>query len=226
LVAVALIALVVKRALRQDDPRISRRTAFCAAVVALAASYLSYAAFDAWWYLRFFLPVFPLMLVLVAAGSVWLLRLVWAPLRLVIAIAVFLPFSAYEVKLAADRAAFTVHTYEQRYIEAAEKVAADTPVDAVILSMQHSGSVRYYAGRRTLRYDLLAPEWLDRAVAALVARGAPCFVLVDDWEEPIFSARFAASSGLGGLDWKPLAEIAGPVRVRLFALPGAVLRGP
>ena len=32
------------------------------------------------------------------------------------------------------------------------------------LTLQHSGSVRYYGHRVSLRYDLLRPEWLDRAL--------------------------------------------------------------
>jgi hypothetical protein len=35
----------------------------------------------------------------------------------------------------------------------------------VILSVQHSGSLRIYADRLTLRFDALDPLWLDRTVA-------------------------------------------------------------
>ena len=37
--------------------------------------------------------------------------------------------------------------------------------------MQHGGSLRYHADRVTLRYDLPAPEWLDRALASVRAKG-------------------------------------------------------
>ena len=206
--------------LRLDDGEcLSRRTGIWLFMALVAISYLLYAVFDAWWYLRFFLPIFPPMLALMSAASVWLSRKTWQPLRAPIALLVVLPFAGYEVMLAADRGTFQVKMFEHRYIDAAEQVVKATPPDAVILSMQHSGSVRYYSRRQTLRYDFLAPDWLDRAVAALNAKGIQCFVLVDDWEEPIFRGRFGSFSPMGALDWKPVAEVQGLTRVRLFALP-------
>ena len=57
------------------------------------------------------------------------------------------------------------------------------PPDAVILAMQHSGSLRYYTGRLILRWDALDPAWLDRAVAFLRDRGI---------------ATYAGDANLGG----------------------------
>ena len=219
LVGLSLVALAMKRTLREDDAdRISRRAGFCAVTVLIAVSYLTFAVFDDWSSLRFFLPIFPPMLTLAAAASVWLVNKIWRPLRVPLVLLIVIPFAAHEVRLAADRAVFKVKTLEHRYIESARQVASVTPPSAVILSVQHSGSVRYYAARQTLRYDELSPEWLDRAVAALKDRGSRCYVLLDDWEEPGFRERFSAFTRLGRLDWRPIAEVAGPVHVRLFDL--------
>jgi hypothetical protein len=88
-----------------------------------------------------------------------------------------------------------------------------------MIGLQHSGSIRYYADRTTVRYDLLDPRWLDPAFDYLREQGrSPC-ILLKDWEEPAFRARFAERSALGRLDWPPAAEYrtAGGTRVHLYA---------
>ena len=71
--------------------------------------------------------------------------------------------------------------------------------------MQHSGSIRYYSGRLTLRYDWLDGDWLDRAIEVLERSGRPVYVLLDDWEEPAFRERFAGQRSLAHLDRGPAA---------------------
>ena len=56
--------------------------------------------------------------------------------------------------------------------------------------MQHSGSVRHYASRPILRWDMLDPGALDQAVEALRARGYTPVLVADDWEEVDFRKRF------------------------------------
>ena len=219
IVCLCLLALVMKQTLRSEDgDRVSLRGGFCAAAIAIALSYLTYGVFEDWWYLRFFLPIFPSMVTLVAAASVWLMSKVWRPIRVPLALLLVVSFAAYEITIAADRAVFNLKGLEHRYVDSADQVARLTPASAVVFSMQHSGSVRYYTGRHTLRYDFLAPEWLEGAVTALNAKGFRCYALLDSWEEPIFRDRFGAFTRLGRLDWRPLAEVPGPIRVRLFDL--------
>ena len=50
------------------------------------------------------------------------------------------------------------------------------PPNAILISMQHSGSLRYYAGRPTLRYDWLTREWWPRALDVLAAQGLSAFL--------------------------------------------------
>ena len=60
----------------------------------------------------------------------------------------------------------------------AKTVESLTGPDDVVISAQHSGSIRYYAGRLTLRWDVGDPAWLDRTVDWLAAHGHhPYFVL-------------------------------------------------
>ena len=86
-----------------------------------------------------------------------------------------------------------------------------------MLSVQHSGSVRYYADRITLRYDWLGDGALDAAIRDVAAKGRRAYLVVDDWEEKEFRARFSPANRaaqLGG----PIARVAGRPEVRIFEL--------
>ena len=74
----------------------------------------------------------------------------------------------------------------------------------------------YYAGRDTMRFDLLNEEWLDRAVAWLTEQGRHPYILIEDWERPIFEKRFAAMNSLGRLELSPL------LAYRAYGIPGTV----
>ena len=91
--------------------------------------------------------------------------------------------------------------------------------DAVVMAMQHSGSVRYYTGRLTMRWDALDSRSLDTATAALTARGVPVYALIESWEEEDFRRRFAGQQTLARLDSRPMAKSADG-ELRLYALSG------
>ena len=89
------------------------------------------------------------------------------------------------------------------------------PRNALIISMLHSGSIRFYANRLTMRFEVLDPVWWPRAVDVLVSKGYRPYVLLAESEEEQFRQRF----GLGANDDAPgsiLAEIAEPQHVRLY----------
>jgi hypothetical protein len=94
---------------------------------------------------------------------------------------------------------------EQKYADAARYVARDVPPNAVVLSMQHSGSVRLYSGRPILRYDLLPPHWLDEALDHLRREGYAPYLLMEDWEVTIFRERFASQTSVALVDASPIA---------------------
>ena len=92
------------------------------------------------------------------------------------------------------------------------------PPDAVVVSLQHSGTVGYYGERASVRYDYLAPEALEPLVRRLAEQGRAVYFLGEDWEEREFRDRFSPRSPLGRLDWMPLAEIDAGLKVRMYAL--------
>jgi hypothetical protein len=176
----------------------------------LFLSYLFYTPFDAWWFLRFLLPMWPAIIVLTAAALEAIARRSTGRWPSVVVWAIVAAVGWRGVRLAAERSAFDLGWGDRRYVNVARFVAEHTEPDAVILSRQHSGSIRHYAGRLTLRFDVLDRAALDRAIAFLQSSGRPPYLVLDGDEVPMFQARFAGRSRLAALDWAPLATLAAP----------------
>lgn len=173
-------------------------------IAAVALSYLWYTPFDHWTFLRFLLPAFPPMLALAAAAFALLApRARWRRA---------LAFAALATVLAGwglwtGRGAFRVRAEESRYAEAG-RFAADLPDRAVILCNQHSGSLRYYANRITMRFEWLDPDMYVAALDHFRRLGRPVYVVLDDWERDIFRMRYAGVADLSWLDAPPLVVAA------------------
>jgi len=170
-------------------------------VAAAAGVYLTYFSYEQWWYLRFLLPAWPAMFVATAvvADAVRLRGRVAG----IVTVAIMVIAGLAGVRTASARGVFNIGAEERRYVSVARLVEGATEPEAVILTSQHAGTIRYYAGRETLRFDVLDPAWLDRAVTWLASRGRPPYILIEDWELPLFSARFGGSSALGDLSFTP-----------------------
>jgi hypothetical protein len=186
-------------------------------ILMLFGLYLFYLPFEEWWYVRFIMPMFPPLFVLMAVSLITLLglrgRLAPQVVETVAALMVGL-LAWHGVRYATDRGASEVWRAEQRYLEAGEYVRSTLPERAAIISMQHSGSVRFYSGRVSVRYDLLRPTDLDLVVAELRRLGYEPYLLLDDWEEAIFRERFGGHSALGTLKQGLIAApFSGRVRV-------------
>jgi hypothetical protein len=95
----------------------------------------------------------------------------------------------------------------------AEWIARHTPADAVVLAHQHSGSIRHYAGRDTLRWDLMRPDDLPIVAGALAANGRAVYVALEGIEDSVFRQRFAAAlagpdaSGAGSVQLLPAGQV-------------------
>jgi hypothetical protein len=183
---------------------------FAAMVV---ACYLPYTVFDAWWYTRFLLPALPVALALAAAALVAIASR--TPARGLIAVPVVFGVAAAGVSYARGHDAFRLREFEHRFIAAGTHVARALPANAVVITIQQSGAVRHYGHRPAALWDALAPDGLDEAVAAFERAGRRPYFLLEDWEEPGFRARFRLER-LGGLDWRPSAELPGHVTVRVY----------
>jgi hypothetical protein len=179
--------------------------------------YCSYLVFDVWLYLRFLLPSSPFLMIGVGAVALALMRSRSHGTALAIG-GLLIALGVFQFKVAVDRGAFRAWRDERRYVSVGKLVRTATDRNSLILSMIHSGSVRYYAGRMTLRYDLLDPGWLDAAVEWLSARGVHPYLLVDKWEIAEFEQRFAGERTVSRVRGNPLFVYKGATTVFLFDL--------
>jgi 4-amino-4-deoxy-L-arabinose transferase-like glycosyltransferase len=172
-------------------------------VLSAAGIYLFYLPFPEWWYLRFLLPAWPALFG-AAGAALDALSQRWrrlSPLLLVVVLAA----GVAGIAVAKRRGVFAIGATERRYVSVARLVDQNTDPGSVIITWQHAGTLRYYAGRETLRYDLLDPRSLDLAIAWLADRGRHPYLLVEDGERTMFEARFASHNAHGRLDYSPAA---------------------
>lgn len=189
-----------------------------ALVGGILASYLPYGVFAEWWYLRFYLPAWP---VLATATVVLACRLVRrgspdaAPL---VALALAAAMAGTGLRLTVAQDVFGLWRGAQRYLAVATWVRESAPANAVVWSVQHSGALAAHGAATVARWDYVAPDGLDAHVETLAARGRRSWVVLDDWEEAAWRQRFAGQVR-GRLDWAPLAEArVGTARVHIFDL--------
>jgi hypothetical protein len=202
-------------------PSAERRSLFVVitgSVAVLWAVYCLFVPFEAWWYLRFFLPAWPILMVSMAAVLMAGIRFLPSPLKMA-AVVCAVWAGLYELRLSADRGVFDMwHQDRAHYVAPARLVGSMTDEKSVILSMQHSGSLRYYAGRMTLRWDILDSAWLDRAVQWFSERGVSVYMMVDDWEQKDVLSKFTTQSAAGLLKQPPLFIVRGVTSVYLYDL--------
>jgi hypothetical protein len=179
--------------------------------------YLFYVPFDAWWYLRFLLSSFAPLLVLAVFG--WQLSLRWmsSGFRTVVLIGIVAIVAGYQIQFVRDKWLLTIGNGESVYYSTGRYLRRVLPKNAVVVSLQHSGSLRMYAERLTLRYDWLEGPWYQRALEELVAKGYRPYLVLSEGEELDFRKKFNLPQTLG--DNAPgvlMAELAYPSKVRVY----------
>jgi hypothetical protein len=190
-----------------------------ATIFTLLALYLPYVPFADWTYLRFLLPAVVLIIALSSAALVALLggsldatrtaptERRASPWAMAVLAAIACGLASWGFRTADARGAFTIRDSEARFVEAATWVRDSLPVNAVVLTIWHSGSIRYYGSRVSILWDALPAEGLDRAIEHLVSAGRRPYLLLERWERERFQQRFRGSSPLAELDWPPRARI-------------------
>jgi hypothetical protein len=216
-----VIALAVAPRPIWRTPQARARVRLLASVVIVVwALYSVYQLFNVWWSLRFLLPTWPAMCVGVAALVMWPAHRmnVW---RRALQVSALIALGLYGLVVTSQRGVFPEGEGERRYASIAMLVEQHTEADAMILASIHAGATRYYAGRATMRFDLLDEAWLDRAVEWLQQNGRHPYVLIEDWEMPAFTKRFSGANRLGALTFAPALAYQAyriPGRVYLFDL--------
>jgi hypothetical protein len=114
---------------------------------------------------------------------------------------------------------------ESKYAETANAIRSVTSADAVIFTEQHSGTVRYYGGRMTVRWNRMDPEWLDRAVTWLDVHGHHPYILVEDWEVPRLTEKYGPANVVARLGWAPIVTLRNGA-IRLYDATNRDFHGP
>src|SRR3954464_1385790 len=188
-------------------------------VALLWGQYFAYEVYDSWGFLRFLLPSWPLIMVglsavLLAASDASLAPFSRVAAHTVLALLVVLLGAWTFSRVVRDN-------MFNRQAAAAEAplgqlVRKHTADNSVVLVWERSGTIRYYSGRTTLRYDYLDREWLNRAVAWLRERGVHVYAVLDPNHREQCLRRFAGQAALAALD-RPVF-IFEPARTALYDL--------
>ena len=184
------------------------------AVAAILLCYLPYSVFADWFYLRFLLPAFPLVFTLAGASVVHAAGRLSPRVTGLFLLLVLAATCSFNVLRAEAERAFNLRDFEARYRIAGRYLQSMLPPEAVVVTVQESGSVRYYTRKPILRWDQLGTD-IEAALVSVRSRGRRPMLLLEDWETADFQSRFTGSS-LARLDWQPRADFGDITRVRLF----------
>ena len=170
-------------------------------VAILWGMYCAYLEFDSWGYLRFVLPSWAFIMLGVGAVFLAAARLDGTAARWLAGLAV-VGLGAWTLAVAV----WPLEVYAARQAARHEAplgrlLREHTPENSVVLAFERSGSLRYYGGRITLRYDLLDREWLDRAVAWLGERGVRVYAVLDEHHAADVKQRFASQRTAAVFDY-------------------------
>jgi hypothetical protein len=200
------------------EPRLALRAG--AVFLAVAAPYLVYAPpFEDWQIARFVLPGLPFVVVVCAKGIVSLgsLRDHRSRAYVVATIAAIVCAGGSYAFLQRQRV-FDVALQEQRYRLVGERFAARTPPNAVAIASIHSGSLRIYAGRPTVRAELMPDGALVATVSALEHAGYIPYLALEQDEYEAFDRRFDLLSD-AALDVVPEERVRGVTFFRIAIKP-------
>jgi hypothetical protein len=184
-----------------------------AVAAAAAAPYLFYLVFDDWESSRFLLPAIVLVLILFARAMAVVLsphhshpshpphlpRL--APLRRTSLARLALVLLAFAWVVTShhflDReGVYRFANVESKYALVGEWFKTHTPERAVVLAGLHSGSIRLYGQRETIRWDQIPADKLEATLRNLRDHGYEPYLALDvPSEPPLFQARFGSQRG-------------------------------
>jgi hypothetical protein len=182
-------------------PHTPDRTVFAVIALYLAllwGFYCAYLEFDSWDYLRFLLPGLPF--IMLGLATVFVAANVYGMGGRWLAGAAAFALGLWTANIALEREVFGQRQAARHEAPIGHLVRTHTPENSVVLALGRSGSMRYYAGRTTLRYDLLDGQWLDRAVDWLGARGVRVYAVLDPRHVAESKQRFATQRTAAAFD--------------------------
>jgi hypothetical protein len=219
-VLVALVApLLISRVSPGTIAGLSPKTitlAWLAFIVLVFLAYVFHTPNNSWFWLRYVLPAFPALLVLTSTGLVAIVARVDRGVRRAVMGVVLGALAWHGVAFTASNGVFGFKEGERKPLAIGEYIAARLPARAIFICLQHSGSVRYYSGRLTIRFDQIPPDSLDGAIEDLQAINYRPYILLEEWEEPTFTERFGRHNAAGRLDWPAAVLLEHTTKVRIY----------
>lgn len=195
---IAVAAISVAPLARDPTVRTAIVRAWSVLVVVILL-YLPYERYEQWWYLRFLLPGFGALFALASTGVFTLARAIprpWGPATAAAVLAILLWHSIAFARSQQMWGPF--RESEHKYADVGAFIAQRLPANAVLLAMQHSGSIRYYSGRHTVRYDLMDTIAAKQVPAEIERLGSHPYLAIEDAEMPdvrrIFGLRDDAAA--------------------------------
>lgn len=160
---------------------------------AVTLPYLFWLPFDHWETLRFLLPGLVPLTVLIATGLIHIARV---PRNHAVAAGMAAIFMGIIVVQSEDllrkSSVWDIASIEARYPLAGEWINVNTPMTSVVMANQHSGSLRWYGKRETIRWDFIDPNQLATTVGELQSHGATVYVALEGDETAMFDQRFGS----------------------------------
>jgi 4-amino-4-deoxy-L-arabinose transferase-like glycosyltransferase len=189
-------------------------------------SYLIYAVFDQWSYLRFLLPALAVFAVFAAIElQAWIERCPVA-MRLPLFLTLVVSVSAYGLFVARAFETFKLAEQFKRVEQVGEFLKGYYSERPVVISGEQSGAIRYYTLMPIVRWEAATPETLRAAITAIERSGHSTYVALDAWENEPFLAKFKDLPAVA-LDWPPMLEAGTSHRTRVWKLAdrGRFLKG-
>jgi hypothetical protein len=187
-------------------------------VVGLWAIYCAWVIFDSWWFTRFLLSSYPFILLGVGAcaDALFRMRISWVRTAVVM---VVLAVGVANLHFSSTQTVFITGPGLRRYAVAAYLTKRVTEPNSVVLTLTHSGSIRYYGERMTINIGHIVDGGpVDEMVEWFEQRGIRTYATFEDWELKEFSTRFAGKAVLAAFKRPPLAEFRNPGELRVYEL--------
>jgi hypothetical protein len=160
---------------------------------AVTLPYLFWLPFDHWETLRFLLPGLVPLTVLIATGLMHIARVPRNRSVTAAMVIVFIAIIAGQSEnLLRKSSVWDIASIEARYPLAGEWINVNTPPNSIVMANQHSGSLRWYGHRQTVRWDFVDPSQLATTVRELQSHGATVYVALEGDEVAMFDQRFSA----------------------------------
>ena len=158
---------------------------------AAAAPYLFYLVFDDWESSRFVLPAILLVLILAAAALAEALKRLDTRVAAAAVLLAAFACAAASHRFLQNEDVYRLLDLEAKYELAGQWIDKHLPARAVVFAAQHSGSVRYYGHRQSIRWDQVPSDKMSATLHNLEEAGYEPYLALDVASEPpLFDARF------------------------------------